>query len=74
MNVELSFLKKLTDRELSELELSLASQEYKQANKLVESEFGTEQYAIERDKHNEISYKLAKVQLHMRYRKWKLNK
>ena len=74
MNVELSFLKKLTDRELSELELSLASQEYKQANRLIESEFGTEQYAIERDKYNEISYKLAKVQLHMRYRKLKLNK
>lgn len=74
MNVELSFLKKLTDRELSELELSLASQEYKQVNRLIESEFGTEQYEIERDKHNEISYKLAKVQLHMKYRKWKLNK
>ena len=35
MNVELSFLKKLTDRELSELELSLASQEYKQVNRLI---------------------------------------
>lgn len=35
MNVELSFLKKLTDRELYELELLLASQEYKQVNRLI---------------------------------------